>query len=118
MGLNKFGVRGSPNQTMLVVAVTATVTLTEDQAQAEVLKFTGSAGAQTVQFPWVAGSAAGKGEAAGRYCLVNNASNGNLTFKGYATDGTTPTTGLAVTAAKRALVYWDGTDFVALYQEA
>jgi hypothetical protein len=117
MGFNKYPQRGANAQTLLTMALAAGPTLTADQAQAEILHFTGTAGALTVQFPFVAGSAVGTGEA-GKWYLVNNATNGNLTFKGYASDGTTPTTGVALTAAKMAIAYWNGTDFIAFYQQA
>jgi len=50
---------------------------------------------------------------AGMAWIISNGSGQTCTIKGYTTDGgTTATTGIALTSAKKMIVVWDGSDMV------
>ncbi len=109
MGLNAYSRRGIAQQTRLALTPsgTTTITLVRDPMQAEYIDIaTGASGGWVLQVP------CGPADA-GMFWFVNNGSGQTCTIKGYTTDtGTTATTGIDLTSAKKMIVMWNGTDFV------
>jgi len=107
--MNNAARRGKAHQTRLPVTPsgTTTITLTEDQMQAEYIDIaTGATGGWVLQIPVTP-------KDMGMWWLIRNASGQIVTVKGYTADGgTTPTTGEGVANAKISLVIWDGTEFI------
>lgn len=110
MAVNTSAFRGRPRETYGTKSgiTGGTTTLTVGEAMVATLKFTGAvATAATIIFPLTA-------DDAGLMWWVDNATtNGGSSSVTFAGPG--PTTGIAAPAqAKKALILWDGTDFVAL----
>jgi hypothetical protein len=107
---NRYARRGKAQQTRFPITPsgTTTVTLTEDQMQAEYLDIaTGATGGWVLQIPVTP-------KDMGMMWLIRNASGQTCTVKGYTADGgTTPTTGATIATAKINWMVWDGTDFIA-----